>query len=517
MNQAADKLHEYFSRVAHDHPRVMILILVGLVAALSVLVFSHQSLRLDEAQSLWQTSHTPSKMLSVIAQDVHVPLYHMILHFWQVAFGNGVASARTLSLLFFMLAVPAIYLVGKTTYNNSVGVFAATLLSISPFMNWYGNEIRMYSLFALITILNQYFFISIFKRESAAGEQRAWAGYAITAILGLYTHYFFGFALLSQALFFVLYRHQFAPYALRRFILCGILVIAAFAPWLGYVWNQGGASNSRPLIAEPTSINVFNAFSQFLFGFQNDHINTILVSLWPLSVLLVFLSLRAGKKTSPESIYLLMALLVPITAVFVISTAIRPIFLTRYLILTLPSLYLVISWLFWTYPPRLSFLAKGILVTAITATLVVEIGSANTPVKENYREASAYLSDRARAQDIIVVSAPFTIYPVEYYYRGPAAIQTLPLWDRYAYGPIPPYVESQMPAQVDTIAGTHDTLWLLLSYDQGYEQKLRYYFDTHYERIESRTFSPGLTVHGYKLRYDTKPRPMLSASSSREQ
>ncbi len=45
-------------------------------ALLSILRLANQSLRLDEAQSLWQTSHASWKILSIVAQDVHVPLYH---------------------------------------------------------------------------------------------------------------------------------------------------------------------------------------------------------------------------------------------------------------------------------------------------------------------------------------------------------------------------------------------------------------------------------------------------------
>ena len=76
-------------------------ILVAFVIALSLLFFSTQSLRLDESQSLWQVSHTPLKILYIVSQDVHVPLYHFLLYTWQYFLGNAVAAARQLSLIFF--------------------------------------------------------------------------------------------------------------------------------------------------------------------------------------------------------------------------------------------------------------------------------------------------------------------------------------------------------------------------------------------------------------------------------
>src|SRR3954469_3864383 len=114
------------------------LILSGLIAfivAMAFLVFSHQSLRLDESQSLWQTSHTPSKILNIIAQDVHVPLYHFLLHFWQLFLGNSVIAGRALSLIFFLASIPAMYALGRRALGKkSSALFATTLFAISPFM-----------------------------------------------------------------------------------------------------------------------------------------------------------------------------------------------------------------------------------------------------------------------------------------------------------------------------------------------------------------------------------------------
>ena len=167
-----------------DHQTVWILGLLMVGAVLfSVFFLSSQSLRLDEAQSLWQSSHSSAGILKVVATDVHVPLYHMFLHFWQQWFGNDVALARDLSLIFFVLTIPAVYLLGNLSFSRSVSLFAAIMFAVSPFLNWYGSEIRMYSLLTLLTVLNQYFFILLFKKRPVRGS--TWAGYTITAVLGI--------------------------------------------------------------------------------------------------------------------------------------------------------------------------------------------------------------------------------------------------------------------------------------------------------------------------------------------
>lgn len=486
--------------------RALTLLALGIVA-LSVFFFSNQSLRLDESQSLWQTSHSMLTIFTIVSEDVHVPLYHVLLHYWQFFFGNDAAVGRMLSLIFYLLMIPAIYVLGNKAYNSKVGLYAAVLTAVSPFLNWYGNEIRMYSLFALMTIVNQYFFISLMrvKREEDGTVRAAfWVGYGVTLILGMFTHYFFAFGVITQVIFYFLYRQQFPRKSLLRFATVFAVSALLFLPWLYFVFTHGSASNTQPLLAKPTSIDVFNTFSQFIFGFQNDHTNTLLVSAWPLLVLLVFLAVRSREKISPSTMYLFFSLFMPIALAFAVSVEVKPIYLTRYLILTLPALYLLMSWVLSIYPARLARFMKTAIVIGMVVTMGVEIVNASTPVKENYRSASDYLSAHASPSDVIVLSAPFTVYPFEYYYHGNADIETLPVWDQYAAGPIPEFKTATLPAEVAALKDSHQTLWLLLSYNQGYENDIRMYFDTHFERTDARNFSVGLDLYAYKLRYDNE-------------
>ena len=503
------------NRVLYDY--IVVVFLMLFVVMLSFFFFSGQSLRLDEAQSLWQTSHTPERILEIVAQDVHVPLYHMLLHFWQLIFGNDVVFGRAFSMIFFALSIPSMYMLGKEIYGRGIGLFTAILVAVSPFLNWYGNEIRMYSLLTFFVILNQYFFLRIYRRPFKG----AWLLWGLTAVLGFYTHYFFWFVIISQSIYFFLHRSLFPHRSFRKFTGYVVVFVLAFAPWAYYVYSLGGAENSRPLLQMPTTINLFNTFSQFMFGFQGDKLNTILVSLWPLAVLLAVLAIQKNKRMAPETLYCLISLLVPITLVFVVSILVQPFFVTRYLIITVPALYLVLGWILYTYPKILRRIVQvGLLVIMLSGVAVQAVGE-DVPVKENYREASAYLERRASPQDIVILSAPFTIYPFEYYYAGSADVNTLPIWNRNAVGPIPPFSSEKLPIEVEKLRARHQVAWLLLSYDQGYEADVKLYFDTHFHRLDQQNFSPGLNLYAYKLRYDNPDVEALinahaSAGSSTE-
>ncbi len=469
--------------------------------ALSYFFFMGQSLRLDESQSLWQVSRQVLEIFTIVAGDVHVPLYHLLLHFWILYLGNTVPLARILSLLFYLASIPALYMVGKLAYGRTVGLFTAFLFSISPFMNWYGNEIRMYTLFTFFVILNQYFFIRIFK-DTVPSEQ-VWVGYIATAVAGIFSHYFFFLSLAAQATFYFLRQDLFPKGSLKRFAFAVVVVVGAVAPWGWYVFHLGQAGFEEPALVAPTSVNLFSAFSQFLFGFQNDNINTFVLSLWPIAVIFGLFTLRRSYRMMPETAYFLTTIIVSFAIAFFGSFIIAPVFVSRYLIFTVPSLYLLLASLFSNYEPRFASVARYSLAVLMLVTLGIEIASPTTPVKENYEGAAEYLNAHTTAQDAIILSAPFTVYPVQYYYRGPSSISTLPVWNQYAYGPIPAFSEGTLGSQILQTTSGDQNVYLLLSYDQGYEGSIKNYFDTHYQRIYQETFSPDLNLYVYRLRYDT--------------
>lgn len=470
--------------------------LMLLVALLAVFFFIPQSLRLDEAQSLWVSSRSPDVILALVAEDVHVPLYQELLHFWRLYFGNTVESARLMSLFFYLLSLPAIYALGAAAYSRRVGVIAAVFLAVSPFMNWYGSEIRMYTLLLFLTILNQYLFIRLWKEPS----RDAWIWYGITAVLGIYTHYFFFLNLLSQGVFYAMHRPLFAPDSKRRLITMVLILAAAILPWGWYVLSQGEAGNQVPLLTIPTSVDVFNTFSQFLVGFQNDNLNTVFLSLWPAAMLIGFLALRRSLLPSHATRYFLLTILVSFSAAFIFSITVQPAFVSRYLIFTVPSLYLLIAAFLDAYAWRIATWSVAALMLGMMA---VEIYNPTAPVKENYKEASSFLTQHARPQDIVVVSVPFTLYPVQYYYRGAAPLSTLPQWNQYAHGAIPSYSQETLPREVSELSQAHQNLWLLQSYDQGYNDEVKQYLDSQYHRLETYNFSPGLNLYKYQLRWDT--------------
>lgn len=479
---------------------LVVLLCMGGVVLISQLVLIHQSLRLDESQSLWQTSHSVGDTLRVVAQDVHVPLYHVLLHFWQLYFGHTVTTARLLSLVFFLLTIPLVYLLGRYVLTAGWALFATVLFSFLPFMDWYGNEARMYTLLALMATLSQFYFLRVMQ-----GKRGGWWGYGVTALIGAYSHYFFSFNLATQGIFYLFNRKKFAPGSFKRFLALAVLIALALLPWLIYFHSLGSAKNTSPKLNNPSTVDFFNAFSQFLFGFQDNYINTILVSCWPLVILIAFFAIQRGQRLSPELSYLATAAFVPVLLAYGLSFVVSPFFLSRYMISCVAPLIILVVWFISHYGRRLSMMASIILVVSLVLTSIQQDSSAATPVKENYQQVAQTISREVKPQDVIVMSAPFTVYPFEYYYNGVAQIQTLPIWNRQATGAIPAFNEKTLATQVAQLNQNHHYVYLILSQNQGYENTIKQYYLHHFKQISHHTYSPDLTLYVFQVGYNTVP------------
>jgi hypothetical protein len=113
---------------------------------------------------------------------------------------------------------------------------------------------------------------------------------------------------------------------------------------------------------------------------------------------------------------LLCWLLLPVAAFFLI-TLVRPLYTARYLIFVLPAYLLLLAAGAMTVARRSRLLA-GLLVTA----LLVANGwglwlQATTPLKADFRTATAYLTSHRSHDDLILFQIPYGRHSYEYYAR----------------------------------------------------------------------------------------------------
>lgn len=135
----------------------------------------------------------------------HAPLYFILARFWAEVFGSSIVAMRSLSVVFSLLALPAMYGLGQalftaqsqpSTQATLVGQIAMGLLAISPFFIAYAQEARPYSLWILLLLLiNQ-----LLWRSLQSNQRSLWIGYAVSLTLGLYTSLLTILVVLGQGL-----------------------------------------------------------------------------------------------------------------------------------------------------------------------------------------------------------------------------------------------------------------------------------------------------------------------------
>jgi uncharacterized membrane protein len=97
-----------------------------------------------------------------------------------------------------LLTLPLLYQIGKLSQDALTGVLLLLLGAISPFVLYYAQETRMYSLGMLLTALSTLAFLHLILNPRNQKVKLWWGVYLISTTLGLYVQYAFAIIPLAQ-------------------------------------------------------------------------------------------------------------------------------------------------------------------------------------------------------------------------------------------------------------------------------------------------------------------------------
>ena len=213
---------------------LLAIVLIGLF--LRVYQLGTQSLWYDDAYTIWISKLAVPQMVQITAGNVHPPLYYFLLHYWMMVFGTSASAVRLLPALFGVLAIPMIYVVGRQLFNKEAGLVGALILALSSFNIRYSQVTTVYSLMVFLALLSMYFFWRFLQRSTLALS----AGYVLSTVLLLYSHYYGVFVVIAQNIYIVtlLVLSRQRTYKLRHWIGLQAIVLALFAPWMMVVLSS---------------------------------------------------------------------------------------------------------------------------------------------------------------------------------------------------------------------------------------------------------------------------------------
>src|ERR1700748_2787809 len=216
--------------------RAQVVAMVGLLMAASLVLRTGRldiGYWIDEGISVGIASHGLGQIPAALHQDGSPPLYYVLLHEWMRFSGTGEAATRSLSLLFAIGAVPVAWWAGSAVFGRRAGALAAAGAALCPFLTYYAQETRMYSLVAVLSIAASAAFVLAFVHNRRS--QLVPLGAYVVALL--YTHNWGLFLAAGMGVaWLTLYRAKRVSGRDGALLAAGIAL--AYAPWVPTLISQ---------------------------------------------------------------------------------------------------------------------------------------------------------------------------------------------------------------------------------------------------------------------------------------
>lgn len=324
--------------------KVYYLILLSIIilgALLRFYLISDYSLWNDELESLRisKVANISELLQRSIKDDVHPPLYQIILYCVIRTFGDSEFALRLPSAIAGILSIFFIALLGKKLFSESIALTSASLLAFIWTPIYYSVEARSYSILLLLSIWQAILFFEMFK--GLGNREKSFNFYLSLLFLNslalAYTHYF-GLLLALLSNLFILIIAMKRKSKLITFLLFNALFILAYLPFINIILNH--FKNASSWIKEP-HIADFALFLFFASGYSFFLITCCFL------LLLFYFSKKKGKGKPVHNfnvIALLLWLFVPYLIAFFYSLAFTPILSQRNLIILLPAAYLLFAY-----------------------------------------------------------------------------------------------------------------------------------------------------------------------------
>jgi uncharacterized membrane protein len=490
-----------------SHQRIAVLLLLLILAFALLLRIKNlggESLWLDEASSVKLAQLPVHDILDEVARDdVHPPLYYLMLHYWVRLAGDSEAGVRLLSVLLGVLSILVIYKVASLLFDPQTGFLSALLLSVSLLHIAFSQEARMYALLCLLSLLSIYLFLTLLRGESGL----LFAAYVLSTALLPYTQVYGWFIIIAQNIFFLsLYflSNDIFKRLFKRWVVAQALTVALFLPWLPAMMQQVSRVQKNFWIPVPSLRLLSLTVDEYIVSNSLQWIHLLLIAL---SIIALWGSKRGNasfdSKAHPDAsrpawfqdrdkLYLLLAwLLTPVLVPFILSYFMRPIFLPKYTIAALPAFVILAArgLMEVRFAPARLFLVALILFLSLSG---LRRGYWGTQRKEDWRDAVGYFNQMAKPNDLVLIYPSFSQPPFDYYAKRSDVIKA----------PLPDF-GSEMTADeayemLDEAIKGHDRVWLVLhSLENESTLLMKKHLGERYN-LRAQDVLPGIEVYLYE-------------------
>lgn len=238
----------------------------------------------DEAFTVQTMAESPARIIEIVRQDIHPPLYFLLAHWWNCLpiAPDPLQRLRILSVLFVIATTVFVERLWLRSVPKHFRRWFLLFWTLSPCLLLFGRMGRSYSLQMLLATIAIWYLLA-FANNPTTGKL-----VAFTLSLGalLYTHYLPGIALWSGANLLLLLSWKGRSHW-KWLILCNGLVAMLYVPWLLTLagslqqWERYSVHSMTGNIWAEQIVKLFYCFYSFTFG------EAIPVWLLPVTLLIV--------------------------------------------------------------------------------------------------------------------------------------------------------------------------------------------------------------------------------------
>ena len=389
-------------------------------------------------------------------REANMSLYYFLLHYW-LRFGGSEFFVRTLSVLFAIASVPAIYLLGRRLFDSRVGLTAAALLAVNAYHVQYSQDARSYSLMVLLCLLSSLYFVKCLTEPS--GRNRA--AYILISVLAVYAQFFSLLLVVAQWLSVKMLNREQAPREPRNDWRWIALLVS---PVLVFVATTG----TGPLrwVQRPGLKDLW----VFALHFAGNGGPVLLLACLAACLAALLPGLRPPMRIPWEAWryrFLGLWLVFPIGFTLALSLA-KPLFVPRYFVFCLPALLLLVA----CGVNRLH--SVGLKVPAVLLLLALSFrGTAGyykrdlDIQRDDWRAASQYLLNQTQPGDALLFHVPMGRMPYEFYRSvlTPSSAAPVVLYPHHADRiTFLDFVEKPNDTELEGSLPEHPRAWLVLTY-----------------------------------------------------
>lgn len=391
-------------------PELVASLATVLALLLGLYQLDRRSFWLDEATTFYVSGVSWERLLEIFLGAEggwHPPTYFVALKLWRALFGDDQVALRGMSVFFASAAIPATFLLTRRLAGDWTAAAGSVFLACNGFFIRYAQEARTYTLLVLLAVVSYWLLVRALERTSVA----PWLAYGAITALGIYAHLFFAFIVAVQAL--ALLFPALRPRAWEGPLVALTVVGVAAMPLL---MGSLGASSSVLDWVAPIR---WEAVDRGIVALSGETSGTLVAYAAGLLLAIAWM-MGAGSGWKWAPLLVLWTLSLPVAVAT--ASLIKPMFVLRYLIMSLPALVILVA----VGITRLPAWAAGVLCWLIVVVSLFGVSDWYRSIHPEWREAAAALQSMGGPRDGVILWTPRARKPLSFQVEQLPSARSMP-------------------------------------------------------------------------------------------